>query len=185
MEIKVDNEKEQRRLRKKMRILNDIFEGTALFGGIMGGFVAVALLMGGAAELTSNITMNEKAEAIYASAEYQAVANEGLNQLDKKLANGEINQEQYAEGVDALYSIPEVIKFAENSSDKELNAFIESYKESKELSEGVFERGLPILGSMSAISLAGAAVAGKSAKKSRKEFEEAGGTFDVQKSFDK
>lgn len=185
VEVKVNNEKEQRRLKKKMRILNDIFEGSALFGGILGAFAVVALLMGGAAEVTANITMNEKAEAIYASAEYQAVANEGLGQLDKKLADGEINQQQYAEGVDALYSIPEIIKFAENANDKELNDFIDSYNESKELSEGVFQRGLPILGTMSAISLAGAAVAGKSAKKSRKEFEEAGGTFDVQQSFDK
>lgn len=185
VEAKVNNEKEQKRLRKKVRVLNDLFEGSALFGGLLGGFAAIALLMGGAAEITANLTMNEKAQAIYETAEYQAVANEGLSQLDKKLASGEINQEQYAEGVDALYSIPEVIRFAENANDKELNSFIEGYNESKELSTGVFQRGLPVLGTMSALSLAGAAVVGKSAKKARKEYEEAGGTYDVTKSFDK
>ena len=180
-----NNEKEQRKLKKKIRILNDIFEGTALFGGIVGGFAAVALLMGGAAELTANITMEQKAQEVYASSEYQAVANEGLSQLDKKLVAGEISYDEYKEGVDALYSIPEVIKYAETASDEELASFMEGYNESKELSEGVFTRGLPVFGTMAAVSLAGAAVASKSSKKAKKEFEEAGGTFDVTQSFDK
>lgn len=180
-----NNEKEQGKIRKKIRILNDIFEGTALFGGIVGGFAAVALLMGGAAELTSNITMQAKAQEIYESSGYQIFAEEGLNQLDQKLAAGEIGQKEYNEGVDALYSIPEVIRYAETATDEELLSFMESYNESKELSNAVFTKGLPIFGTTSAVCLAGAAVAAKSSKKARKEFEEAGGTFDVTQSFDK
>ena len=42
VEAKVNNEKEQKRLRKKVRVLNDLFEGSALFGGLLGGFAAIA-----------------------------------------------------------------------------------------------------------------------------------------------
>lgn len=179
------SEKEQRRLGRKVRILDDIFEGSIMFGGILSGFALIALLMGGAAEITADLSMNEKAQAIYETAEYQSIANEGLDRLDNKLANGEISKEQYDEGIDALYSIPEVIKFAENADDEELNSFIDSYNESKQLSKDVLGKGLPIFGTMSVVSFAGAAVAGNAAKKARKEYEEAGGTYDVQQSFDK
>ncbi len=186
MEVKKqNNEKEQGKIRKKIRILNDIFEGSALFGGIVGGFAAVALLMGGAAELTANLTMQATAQDVYQSSGYQIFAEEGLTQLDKKLAEGQISQDEYNEGVDALYSIPEVIRYAETATDEELLSFMDSYNESKELSKAVFTKGFPIFGSTSAVCLAGAAVAGKASKKARKEFEEAGGTFDVTQSFDK
>ena len=179
------NNNEQEKLKKKMRVLNDIFEGTALFGGIVTGFLVIALMMGGAAEITANLTMNERAKQVYSSAEFEAVASEGIALLDKKLAANQISEKEYKEGVDAIYSIPEVIKFAESANDEELSEFIDSYKESKELSEGVFTRGVPVFGSLAGISLAGAAVANNASKKARKKFEEAGGTFDVESSFDK
>lgn len=177
------NDKEQKKLMRKARILNDIYEGCMMFGGLAGGFALSALLMGGAAELTANLSIDEKAQAIYEMEEYKTFANEGFEYLQTKYSNGEIGEVEFNEGVEALYSIPEVIRFAENSSDKELNQFVESYKESKDFSEAAIKKGFPALGGMAAVGLAGAAVVGKTSKKARKEFEESGGTLDVQKSF--
>ena len=109
------SEKEQKRLGRKVKILDDIFDGCLMFGGVLGGFAAIALLMGGTAEIVSDLSMNQKAQAIYETAEYQSIASEGMARLDEKLANGEISKAQYDDGVDALYSIPEVIKAGINA----------------------------------------------------------------------
>ena len=179
MDLK-SNENKQKRLKKLIDTLDGIFECSTMFGGFIASFAIIALLLGGASELTSNITMNQKAQEIYKSAEYQAIANEGLAQLDKKLNAGEIGQKEYSEGIEALYSIPEVIRFAENANDTELSSFIENYKESQELSEAVFTRGLPFFGSMSVVGIAGATVSGISSRKARKKLEETDGSLEEE-----
>ncbi len=182
---KQDISNEQAKMKKKVNILNDIFEGTALFGGISAFMALMILLLGGASEIGANAMMDSKSDEIYNSSGYQIFAEEGLSQLDKKLASGEISMDKYNEGVDALYSVPEIIRYAETAKDEELSEFIDSYNTSKEYAEGALTRGLPVFGTLSAVTLAGAAVTSKSAKKARKEFEEAGGTFEEEQSMRK
>lgn len=172
---------EQDKMKKKIKILDDIFEGSALFGGIIGGFLAIALLMAGASELTANITMNEKANEVYASSGFQIFAEEGLNQLDRKLQLGQIGQKEYQEGVDALYSIPEVIRYAETANDEELSAFMGSYNESKDMAKTIMTKGVPVFGATTAVSLAGAAAAASASKKRKRELEESGEGLDSEK----
>ena len=177
---KQENVTKNSKIEKEIKVLCDIFEGSALFGGIVGGFLVVALMMAGASELTANLTMNAKAGEVFASSGYQIFAEEGLNELDKKLQSGKIGEKEYQEGIDALYSIPEVIRYAETASDEELTSFIESYNESKEMARTIMTKGVPVFGTTTAVSLAGAAAALSGAKKTRKKLEEDGEGLDAE-----
>ena len=175
--------KEQNKMRKKIKVLNEIFDGSVFCGAMLGGFTAITLIIGGVAGVTSKMSMQAKANEIYESAEYQMVASEGISVLDQKLANGEIGQNEYDEGIDAIYSIPAVLDYAAKADDAELASFVKSYSETKEMADVTLKTGLLTFGTSSAAMLGCAAVAKKAAKKKQSELEESE-LFNVQNSFD-
>ena len=175
--------KERNKIVKKINILNEVFDGSILCGSLLAAFAAVTLTIGAVAGVTSNLSMQEKADAIYESNEYQVIASEGIARLDEKLANGEISQEEYNEGIDAIYSIPAVVEYAEKADDAELRTFVESYKSSQDVADAALGTGLPIFGGSAAAVLGCAALAGKSMKKKKNELAESQ-VYDVQRSFE-
>lgn len=175
--------KEQNKMRKKIKILNSVFDSAAFCGSLLAGFAAITLTIGAVAGITSNMSMQEKANEIYESAEYQAIASEGISRLDQKLANGEISNEQYEEGIDAIYSIPAVLDYAEKADDAELARFVNSYEDTKEVADVALGTGFPIFGASTAAVL-GCAVAAKKAIKKKEHKLEESGVYSVQRSFD-
>lgn len=175
--VKVVKEKvqEKERLRKFIikivKALDDIFEGSTLFGSMFAAMMIIAVLMGGAAEITANVTMNEKAKIILASDEFKAVAGEGLMQLNNKLAEGKIDKKEYDEGVEALQSIPAVIDYMQNADDAEFSSFLDSYNGTKKMSEEIFTNGLPKFAGITGASFAVAAASKVGSKKAKKKLE--------------
>lgn len=157
---------------KKVQRSNDLFEALTLFGGITCAFAIVAALMGGAAELTANLTMNEKAQEVYASEAFQSATKEKLDKLSDELVAGKISIEEYNAACDALYSPESIINFSKTAGDKDLTGFVESYNESKDLAEKTFTKGLPIFAGTTAIAAVGAGMAHSTAKKRKKELDE-------------
>lgn len=157
---------------KKVQRCNDLFEACTLFGGITCAFALVATLMGGAAAITSDITMNETAQAIYASDGFQNSAREKLDQLSADLAAGKISYAEYESASNSLYSVDSVIEYSKTANDKDLNSFLESYYESKDLANATFTKGVPVFAGTTAVAAAGAAAAYSSSKKNKKKLEE-------------
>ena len=175
--------KEQARLRRKIKVLNDIFDGTKFCGCMLTGFAAVMLAIGSVSGFASDMAMKERAEAVYDTAEFQTVAIEGIAKLDEKLANGKIGQQEYREGVDAIYSIPAVVEYAKNADDEELSQFVHSYEETQEIADSSLGVGLPMFG-VSAAAFFGISASANNSKKKKESELEASGMYDVQRYFD-
>ena len=175
--------KEQSKLIKKIKTLNNIYDGARFCGGILTGFAAIMLAIGSVTGVTSNMKMQEKADAVYASAEFQSVANEGVAVLDEKLARGEISKQEYINGIDAIYSIPAVVDYAENADDEELSQYVSNYGEAQEIADSALGVGLPIFGTAAAATFGCAAAAYNSMKKKESELEETE-VYNIQRSFE-
>lgn len=170
-EKKQSKEKLRNHIIKITKALDDIFEGSTLFGSMFAAMMIIAVLIGGAAEVSSNVAINEKAKIIFASDEFKEVLGEGMLQLDKKLAEGKIDQKGYDEGVEYLHSIPVVIDYMQNADDAEYDAFLDSYNGTKKMSEEIFTNGLPKFAGITGASFAVAAASKVGSKKARKKLE--------------
>ena len=156
---------------KKTTFVEGLVEAGLIAGGITLGMALMASLMGGAAELVSNLSMNHTAQVVFASEDYQlAIRNEQYRLLDE-LTAGKISVEEYNEAVNNLKTIEGVIEYSKTASDEELASIVKSYEESQEMADTMFKKGVPTFAAGTAIS-AGITGVGMAASKSKKKKEE-------------
>ena len=171
MENVKNNEELKSAEKKKTTFAEGLVEAGLMFGGITLGMALMASLMGGAAEVVSNISMNHTAETIFASEDYQLAIRDEQYRLVDELTAGKISIEEYNEAVNNLKTIEGVIEYSKTASDEELASIVKSYEESQEMADTMFKKGVPTFAAGTAIG-AGITGVGVLAGKSKKKKEE-------------
>ena len=155
---------------KKSTFAEGLTEAGLIFGGITLGMALTASLMGGTAEVVSNLSMNHTAQTIFASEDYQLAIRDEQYKLVDELVAGNITVEEYSEGMKNLKSIERVIEYSKTASNEELASMVKSYQESQEMADTLFKKGIPTFAAGTAIG-AGVAGIGALASKKKKEKE--------------
>ena len=164
--------KDQEKLDKKISRAGETFEASALFTGLVGGMAAIALLLGGTANAVADWSMNQFAPGIYIKDEYQEWVRQTINGLTDDFTTGKISYEEYANACNEVLSTEGVIDYSKVANDEELNLFVTSYQDSKDVYEGTIKKGFPAFTGMAAVGGAGMVASHAVLKKRKKEKEE-------------
>lgn len=166
-----NEEMKENKENKKTSFAEGLTEAGLIFGGITLGMALMASLMGGTAEVVSNLSMNHTAQTIFASEDYQLAIRDEQYRLVDELTSGKISIDEYNEAVNNLRTIESVIEYSKTASDEELAAIVKSYEESQKMADTMFKKGVPTFAAGTAIG-AGITGVGVLAGKSKKKKEE-------------
>ena len=162
-------ENKEAKLQKKFKVADAAFDAGALLCGLTATATIVSGLMGGAAAISSDLTMNHTATALYESDAYHASIRDRERKLTDDLVNGNISYVEFKEKLDKLYSVEEVINYSKTANDKELSSMVESYEKTKDMQHTMFTKALPTFGTPTVAGLAIAYIAGKARRKYHEE----------------
>lgn len=168
--VKKNEEMIENKEGKKTSFAEGLTEAGLMFGGITLGMALMASLIGGTAEVVSNLSMNHTAQTIFASEDYQLAIRDEQYRLLDELTAGKISVDEYNEAVNNLRTIESVIEYSKTASNEELASIVKSYEESQEMADTLFKKGVPTFAAGTAIG-AGVAGVGALASKKKKEKE--------------
>ena len=123
-----------------------------MFAGISAGMVAIAGVMGGAAELSTTIGMNNVAAEVREMGSYM----EERNSIIDSFTAGQITKAEYDARLKALDSKESILSHAKASGDERVVTLAQSIEETDEMGDTLLKLGVP---RMSAVMLAPGAAA--------------------------
>ena len=140
------------KVEKQKHIASEVNLGAAMFAGISAGMVAIAGVMGGAAELSTTIGMNNIAGEVREMGSYM----EERNSIIDSFTTGQITKAEYDARLKALDSKESILSHAKTSGDEKMVTLAQSIEESDEMGDTLLKLGVP---RMSAVMLAPGAAA--------------------------
>ena len=135
------------KVEKQKHIASEVNLGAAMFAGISAGMVAIAGVMGGAAELSTTIGMNNIAGEVREMGSYM----EERNSIIDSFTTGQITKAEYDARLKALDSKESILSHAKTSGDEKMVTLAQSIEESDEMGDTLLKLGVP---RMSAVMLA-------------------------------
>ena len=139
-------------LEKNRNVANEVNLGTAMFAGISAGMVAIAGIMGGAAEISTTIGMNHLTAEVREMGSYM----DERNALMDKFTQGQISKAEFDAGIKALDSRESMLSHAKASGNERVATLAESIESTDEMGDTLLKLGVP---RMSAVMLAPGAAA--------------------------
>ena len=140
------------KVEKQKHIASEVNLGAAMFAGISAGMVAIAGVMGGAAELSTTIGMNNIAGEVREMGSYM----EERNSIIDSFTTGQITKAEYDARLKALDSKESILSHAKTSGDEKMVTLAKSIEETDEMGDTLLKLGVP---RMSAVMLAPGAAA--------------------------
>lgn len=168
-----DVEKYLKKVERKNRFWENCAEGSILFSGIMGGMTAIALIMGGAGHVCSELSINDLEYCTSQNKNFQSMMEDQRADLDAQLQNGSMTQEEYDKALIRLDAYDHCVDFAINSNDKALVEKAEAYISTKDFTDSVLKKGFPSFATITTAGLGAYAISEAFRKKYHKNYIQA------------
>ena len=133
--------------------------GTMIFSTVTLAILGLGGLMALAGQVSADADMSYLQKNFGANEDYLGEVEFKRYQLVRAFSNGEIDYEEYKRACDFLYSGEFLVNYMQNSNDVELNSKVQSYVKTKNFTDTIVHKGLPVYAGATGLGVASYVIA--------------------------